>query len=74
MLSHGPGQIVVDSITPMRRSELTDDLVRESGFANVEALGQMAKHGRGTKVYLIRFHYLPPGGWNVRPGNHPRQG
>jgi hypothetical protein len=24
-----------------------------------------AKHGRGTNVYLIRFHYLPPGAWDA---------
>ena len=22
------------------------------------------RHGSGDKVYLIRFHYLPPGGWD----------
>lgn len=25
-----------------------------------------AKHGSGDKVYLIRFHYLAPGAWDVR--------
>lgn len=39
----------------------TDDLARESGFANVDDLLRVAKHGSGDKVYLIRFHYLPPG-------------
>jgi hypothetical protein len=32
----------------------------------VKDLLQTAKHGSGRKVYLIRFHYLPPGGWDVR--------
>jgi hypothetical protein len=28
----------------------------------------MAKHGPGDQVYLIRFHYLPPGGWEPGAG------
>jgi hypothetical protein len=59
------GHIVVDSITPMTVADITDDLARESGFESVEDLLQIAKHGRGDNVYLIRFHYLPPGGWDT---------
>ena len=58
------GQIVVDSITPITMKEITYDLARESGFASVDDLLQIARHGRGNKVYLIRFHYLPPGAWD----------
>ena len=58
------GHIVIDSIESMELVSITQDLARESGFANVEALLQTAKHGRGENVYLIRFHYLPPGGWD----------
>ncbi len=54
------GQIVVDSITPMRLADITYDLARESGFSSVKDLLQIAKHGAGDKVYLIRFRYLPP--------------
>jgi hypothetical protein len=25
----------------------------------------IAKHGSGDKIYLIRFHYLPPGAWDT---------
>ena len=57
------GQIEVDSIQPMSISKITHDLARESGFDNVKDLLETAKHGRGEKVYLIRFHYLPPGAW-----------
>ena len=59
------GQIVVDSIERIRVADITDDLAHESGFASVKDLLQMAKHGRGRNVYLIRFQYLPPGGWDV---------
>jgi hypothetical protein len=59
------GHIVVDSITPITLKKVTYDLARESGFAGVADLLQVAKHGRGNKVYLIRFHYLPPGAWDT---------
>ena len=57
------GHIVVDSIAPITLADVTYDLARESGFASVEDLLGIAKHGSGDKVFLIRFHYLPPGGW-----------
>ena len=60
------GHIAVDSITPIEISDITDDLARESGFDSVEDLLETARHGRGQNVYLIRFHYLPPGGWDTR--------
>jgi len=62
------GQIVVDSLVPMSIDDITDDLARESGFSDVKNLLQTAKHGSGDNVYLIRFHYLPPGAWDVPRG------
>jgi hypothetical protein len=62
------GQIVVDSITPIGIADITYDLARESGFSSVKDLLQTAKHGSGDNVYLIRFHYLPPGAWDVPRG------
>ena len=59
------GHIVVDSIMPIRLRDITRDLARESGFLSVKDLLGTAKHGRGNKVYLIRFHYLRPGAWDV---------
>ena len=55
------GYIVVDSIAPMTITDVTNDLARESGFESVDDLLRIARHGSGDKVYLIRFHYLPPG-------------
>jgi hypothetical protein len=55
------GHIVVESIEPIELDEVTHDLARESGFASVEALLAIARHGQGQNVYLIRFHYEPPG-------------
>jgi hypothetical protein len=68
------GQIVVDSILPIRMKDITHDLARESGFKSVDDLLQTAKHGRGRNVYLIRFHYLPPGGWDTPAGQHNQRG
>ena len=59
------GHIVVDSIVPIRLADVTSDLARESGFDSVKDLLELANHGRGDKPYLIRFHYLPPGAWDV---------
>jgi hypothetical protein len=59
------GQIVVDSILPIEIADITHDLARESGFSDVKDLLQTAKHGSGGNIYLIRFHYLPPGGWDA---------
>src|SRR5262245_56273925 len=58
------GSVVVDSIAPMRIADITRDLARESGFNSVDELLRIARHGRGNKVYLIRFHYLPAGAWD----------
>jgi len=52
------GEIEVDSITPIGLLDITPALARESGFLGVADLLKTAKHGRGTNVYLIRFHYV----------------
>ena len=59
------GHIVVDSIASIAVADITYDLARESGFESVEELLRIARHGKGDEVYLIRFHYLPPGGWET---------
>jgi hypothetical protein len=67
------GHIVVDSIASIDLADITYDLARESGFESVEDLLRIAKHGSGDNVYLIRFHYLPPGAWDGPRWKH-RQG
>src|SRR5215204_1657108 len=57
------GHIVVESIEPIRRADITRELARESGFDTVKGLLEVAQHGPGRTVFLIRFRYLPPGGW-----------
>jgi len=58
------GHIIVDSIEQITLKDVTSDLARESGFESRKALLETAKHGSGDRVYLIRFHYRPPGGWD----------
>ena len=58
------GHIVVDSIEPIRRKDITHDLARESGFESVDDLLSIAKHGPGEKIFLVRFRYLRPGEWD----------
>ena len=54
------GEIEVDSIEPIGLPDITPELARASGFLGVLDLLKIAQHGRGQKIYLIRFHYIPP--------------
>lgn len=54
------GAIEVDSIKPIGLPDITPALARESGFLGVVDLLKVAKHGRGERIYLIRFHYVRP--------------
>ena len=54
------GEIEVDSIEPIGFPDITPELARESGFLGVVDLLKVAKHGKGEKIYLVRFHYVRP--------------
>jgi hypothetical protein len=60
------GFVVVDAIQSIGMKDITSELARESGFGSVEDLLQIAKHGAGGNIYLIRFHFLPPGAWETQ--------
>ena len=55
------GEIEVDSIREISLQDITHHLAVESGFLGVIDLLKVAKHGRGDNIYLVRFHYIPPG-------------
>jgi hypothetical protein len=61
------GQIEVDSIELIGLPDITSALARESGFLGVLDLLKVAQHGSGQNIYLIRFHFIPPG----RQANKP---
>jgi len=54
------GEIEVDSIEPIGMPDITPDLAKASGFLGVLDLLKIAKHGRGDRIFLIHFHYVPP--------------
>jgi hypothetical protein len=54
------GEIEVDSIEPIGFPDITPQLARASGFLGVLDMLKVAKHGSGEKIYLVRFHYVPP--------------
>ena len=54
------GEVEVDSIESIGFPDITPALARASGFAGLLDLLKVAKHGSGDKIYLIRFHYVPP--------------
>jgi len=54
------GHIVVDSICEIAPDEVTAELAVRSGFASIEELMEVARHGSGTNVYVVEFHYVPP--------------
>jgi hypothetical protein len=62
------GQIEVESIRPIEIEDITAQLVRESGFPDLESLLKIARHGRGQNVYLVRFRSLPPRANSTRTG------
>jgi hypothetical protein len=55
------GEIEVDSLELIGLPDITPQLAQASGFLGVLDLLKMAKHGKGEKIYLVRFHYVPPG-------------
>jgi hypothetical protein len=56
----GDGEIEIESIAPIGFPDITPALARESGFTGVLDLLKIAQHGKGSNIFLIRFHYIPP--------------
>ncbi len=54
------GEIEVDSIEPIGLPDITPQLAQASGFLGVLDLLKVAKHGKGERIYLVRFHYIAP--------------
>jgi hypothetical protein len=54
------GEIEVDSIEPIGIPDITPELARASGFLGIVDLLKVANHGRGSNIYLVRFHYVRP--------------
>src|ERR1700721_3702025 len=67
------GEIEIDSITPIGLPDITPELARESGFLGVVSLLKVAKHGKGDRIYLIRFRYIPPRKTREKPVKNSRK-
>ncbi|MGB3626849.1 MAG: ASCH domain-containing protein [Henriciella sp.] len=52
-----PGHVVVDHIREISIADITPQMARESGFSGTIDLLKTARHGAGTRVFFIRFHY-----------------
>jgi hypothetical protein len=63
------GEIEVESIEPIGMPDITPELARASGFRGVLDLLKVAKHGKGEKIYLVRFHYVSPRAKRPRPSD-----
>ena len=50
------GEIEVDSIRQIEYHDITPELARSSGFPDVPALLEVARHGKGQNVYVVRFY------------------
>ena len=54
----GPGHIRVTKMRLIGMEDITPELARRSGFKGVVDLLKIAKHGRGTNIYLVDFRYV----------------
>jgi hypothetical protein len=54
------GHIEVTRLQEIDLSDVTAALAQESGFPTLEALLQVARHGRGERVFLVDFVFVGP--------------
>lgn len=55
-----PGEIEVTRLVEIDLDDVTEDLARRGGFKDLDDLLSVARHGRGERVFLVEFDYLPP--------------
>ncbi len=56
-----PGEIEVTRLVEIDLADVTEDLAHRGGFADLDDLMTVARHGRGERVFLVEFHYLEAG-------------
>jgi hypothetical protein len=52
------GYIEVTAITEIDLSDVDEAMARAGGFESLDALMQTARHGRGERVFLVRFAFV----------------
>ncbi|MGA0607124.1 hypothetical protein ACO2Q0_14115 [Phenylobacterium sp. VNQ135] len=55
------GFIEVTRLQEIDLADVTDALAQETSFASREALMETARHGRGERVFLVDFVFVPGG-------------
>jgi hypothetical protein len=55
------GVIEVTRLQEIDLSDVTDAMARKGGFENLDALMETARHGRGERVFLVDFVFVPSG-------------
>jgi len=53
------GQIEVTRLQEIDLADVTEALAREGGFDSLAALMATARHGRGERVFLVDFVFVP---------------
>ena len=53
-----PGEIEVTRLVEIDLGDVDEALARRGGFASLDDLMSVAKHGRGERVFLVEFRYL----------------
>jgi hypothetical protein len=53
------GYIEVTWLQEIDLGDVTEELARASGFPTLEALLETARHGRGERVFIVDFVFVP---------------
>jgi hypothetical protein len=53
------GHIEVTRLQEIDLADVSEAMARESGFPTLEALMETARHGRGERVFLVDFVFVP---------------
>lgn len=53
------GWIEIEAVREVAIADVTPEMARDSGFEGLVDLLKTAKHGAGTRVFLIEFHFVP---------------
>ena len=52
------GWIEIGAVQEISIEDVSPEMARDSGFHGLVDLLKTAKHGQGTRVFLIRFRYI----------------
>lgn len=53
------GFVEVTRLRGVDLEDITDEMAREGGFADLEDLMKIARHGRGERVFIVDFVFVP---------------